>query len=92
MMKECVTHRPLRVIRIDSWPLREPRQKSWKTRVAVKHGSGPHLCGLRQYFCAFRRTVIAAYDNVPEPKGALLARVFQEMTPFLKDGSPKLVK
>lgn len=53
----------------------------------MKHGSGPHLCGLRQYFWAFCRTVIAAYDNVPEPKGALLVSVFQEMTPFLEEGS-----
>lgn len=51
----------------------------------------PHLRGLRQYFCAFHRTLIAAYDNVPELKGMMLVRVFQEMTPFLEDGSPKLL-
>lgn len=78
MMKECTTHRPLRIIRIDNWPLRELRQKNLKIRVAAKHGSGPHLCGLRQYFCTFHRTVIAAYDNVPERKGMMLVRVFQE--------------
>lgn len=79
-------------MRIDNWPLRKLRQRGPGIGVAVKHGSGPHLCGHGRYFCALHSTVIAAYDNVPELKGKMLVRLFREMSPFLEDISPKLVK
>ena len=92
MMKECTTRRSLRVIRIDNWPFRKLRQRSQGIGVAIKSSTGPHLCGHRPCFCALHSTVIAAYDNVPELKGEMLIRLFREMSPFLEDVSPKLVK
>lgn len=93
MMKECTTHRPLRVIRTDNWPFRKLRQRSPGIGVAVKRGSSPHLCGHTQYFCASHSTVIPVYDNVPELKGEMIIRLFRKTSPFLEeDVSPKLVK
>lgn len=77
-----------------NWQLaiKEAKTKEPRNQTGCEAWPWPTPLWARQYFCALHGTVTAAYDNVPELKGKVLIRLFREMSPFLEDASPKLVK